>query len=206
MRWSRPRGGDVAGGDVAGRDVAGRDVAGPPSSVAYRLGVGVRTMPAPVIPEHAVEVLAGPLKFVVESRFLADDMAQLNFIDDPSHANEYVLDDGGASVHVFGTQDGLEHLRFDCFDKHPHYHYVQNAAQINLIVRIDEIALGDPMEWTMQRLRQRLPEMLDYAGASDLAIEVRAAPESVSGGVETVGEMLAEAQERSRARRVSTAK
>jgi hypothetical protein len=178
----------------------------PPSTVAYRLGVAVSTMPAPVIPEHAVEVPAGPIRFVIESRFLADDMAQLNFISDQRQANEFVLDDGGASVHVFSVRDGLEHLRFDCFDKHPHYHYVKNAQQVNLIVRIDEIALGDPMAWTMQRLRERLPEMLDYAGASELAEEVRVAGESVSQGVERVGQMLGDAQERSRSRRVGISK
>jgi hypothetical protein len=32
------------------------------------------------------------------------------------------LDDFGASLHVVGTADGHEHLRFDCFEHSPHYH------------------------------------------------------------------------------------
>ena len=32
----------------------------------------------------------------------------------------------GVSLHVYGVRDGeaLEHLRFDCFDEDPHYHYI----------------------------------------------------------------------------------
>jgi hypothetical protein len=104
---------------------------------------------------------------------------------------------------VFGTRDGVEHLRFDCFETHPHYHYIRNAEQVNQIVRFDQMAMGDPLEWTLQRLRHRLPEMLDYTGAGELAAEVRADAESVSSGVTAVAGVLSEAQERSRSRRLA---
>ncbi len=172
--------------------------------VAYRLGVPIETMPAPIIPEHSVDVPAGPLRFVVESRFLADDMVQLNFIAEDRKADGLVLDDGGASVHVFGARDGEEHLRFDCFEKHPHYHYIRNAEQVNQIVRFDQIAMGDPIEWTEHRLRERLPEMLEYTGAGDLAAEVRDDPAAVGSGVTVVAQLLSEAQERSRSRRAAS--
>jgi hypothetical protein len=112
-----------------------------------------------------------------------------------------ILDDGGGSVHVFGAADGLEHLRFDCFETHPHYHYIRNRERQNLIVRIDEIALGDPIIWTSERLRQRLPEMLGFAGAASLAGAVRADMGSVSPAVESVAQLLEEARRRERSRR-----
>ena len=64
-------------------------------------------------------------------------------------------------MHVCDASDGVEHLRFDCFENEPHYHYINTVEQGNLICRIDEIAEGDPVEWTVGRLRERLPEMLD---------------------------------------------
>jgi hypothetical protein len=173
------------------------------ASDAYRLGVPLHTMPAPIIAEHAVDVPAGPLRFVVESRFLADDMAMLQFINDPSKADTDTLDDGGASVHVFGARDGMEHLRFDCFDKHPHYHYIRNSEQVNQIVRFDQIAMGDPIEWTQHRLRERLPEMLEYTGVGELAAEVRKDPVSVDSAVAVVAQLLSEAQDKARSRRLT---
>ncbi len=167
------------------------------------LGLLVESPPAPVIPEHAVDIAAGPLRFVLESRSLADDLVQLQINTDHREADDSVSDDGGASVHVFGAQDGLEHLRFDCFDKHPHYHYIHNdhQEQGNVIVRFDQIAMGDPTEWTMSCLRRRLPEMLDYAGAAGLAMAVRADPGAVASGAEIVGQMLSDVQKRARSRR-----
>lgn len=169
---------------------------------AYRLGVALDAMPAPLIPENSREIPAGPLTFVLESRFLADDLVTLNLDEGP---DAYVVDDGGASVHVFGTSDGLEHLRFDCFDNYPHYHYVDNAKKINLIVRVDEFALGDPMDWTISRLRQRLPEMLDFIGATELADSVRAEMPSVQAAVDVVSAELAGINDRARDRRQAAA-
>jgi hypothetical protein len=102
---------------------------------------------------------------------------------------------------VFGALDGLEHLRFDCFDEHPHYHYIKNHENVNLIIRIDENALGDPIQWTIKRLRQRLPEMLEYAGADAVANQVKAEMQPVHAGIDTISDMMAEMQTRARARR-----
>ena len=169
---------------------------------AYHLGVEHESMPAPLIAEHCTEVPAGAVRFVVESRFLADDMAQLKFgvaTDDPGQAS--ILNDGGGSVHVFGSTDGEEHLRFDCFETHPHYHYINNREHRNVIVRIDEFALGDPVKWTIERLRQRLPEMLEHGGADSLAEEVRSQMNSVTGAVELVEQLLERARRAELARR-----
>ena len=48
------------------------------------------------------------------------------------------FDDYGPTLHVCGTADGLEHLRFDCFEHEPHYHYIRNHEQSNVICRIDD--------------------------------------------------------------------
>ena len=67
---------------------------------------------------------------------------------------EIGFDDFGATLHVCGTADGLEHLRFDCFENEPHYHYIDQAAGANVVVRIDELAVGDP-DRVLARVRRR---------------------------------------------------
>ena len=79
------------------------------------------------------------------------DMATLDIIEagDLSFAVEYrhVGSEEGPSVHIFGKVDGTQEeiLRFDCFNKAPHYHYgfsyLDQAA-----IPIDSAAVGDPLE------------------------------------------------------------
>ena len=58
-------------------------------------------------------------------------------------------DDEGASIHVFGKVDGkrTELLRFDCFDKDPHYHYGPEGKNERL--NLDCTAEGDPIPWVL---------------------------------------------------------
>ena len=35
------------------------------------------------------------------------------------------------AIHVLGTDDGHEYLRFDVFDREPHYHYLHPAQQVH---------------------------------------------------------------------------
>ena len=63
-----------------------------------------------------------------------------------------------------GTADGLEHLRFDCFENEPHYHYIEQAAGANAVVRIDELAVGDPIEFSLACVEHHLPDMLRNCG------------------------------------------
>ena len=53
-------------------------------------------------------------------------------------------------------------LRFNCFDVERSYIYAPEGK--NRICRIDPIADGNPIGWTMRQLRDRLPQMLDAAG------------------------------------------
>ena len=84
------------------------------------------------------------------------------------------------SLHVYAVPPGdggepVEHLRFDCFDEDPHYHYVSVRDGSNVVAHLDPVAIGDPLAWALDRLRHRLPQMLAHAGASDLAERVDAA-------------------------------
>jgi hypothetical protein len=77
--------------------------------------------------------------------------------------------DGGLSIHVFGSEDGREYLRFDCFETTPHYHYVLPDEDHQVVNEIDVAALGDPFAWSIATLRTRLDAMLRDGGAADLA-------------------------------------
>ena len=91
---------------------------------------------------------------------------------DLSFAVEYrhVGAEEGPSVHVFGEVDGTEEeiLRFDCFDKTPHYHYGFSYIDQPQVL-MDRAAIGDPLEWVCSRIGTRLPAMLEKAGAGHLA-------------------------------------
>ena len=83
-----------------------------------------------------------------------------------------VIDEDGLSLHVFGTDDGHEYLRFDCFDDAPHYHYIDPPTSRNVVHDYDAVANGPIVEWAFEALRTRLREMLTHAGASALASAV----------------------------------
>jgi hypothetical protein len=160
---------------------------------AYELGRSYEVMPIAMVPEACTDVNAGPLVFVVEGRTLTDDailtdaaaQGRLDAIEQPDGVH-----DGGMSVHVLGAADRLEYLRFDCFENEPHYHYIRNDEQLNIVVRFDTFAEGDPQAWMLGRLADRLPEMLEHAGATELAEAVRAAPDEVAAGVAGVERLL----------------
>lgn len=166
----------------------------------YHLGTEYPVMPMAPIAEHCLSVPAGAVTLVVEARDLAVDLDHSNA--DPDGPS---FDDYGASLHVLSASDGLERLRFDCFDKEPHYHYIRPDESTNVIVRLDDVAEGDPIEWTVGRLRDRLPDMLEHARAGTVADEVRADMSSLLGAIDTVKGMLEEAQRRTSARRAASA-
>jgi hypothetical protein len=160
----------------------------------YQRGNYYDILPIPAIAEHCIGVDAGPLRLVVESRELTNEILNTQLPPGSVHIEEGVsFDDFGASLHVCDAA-GLEYLRFDCFENEPHYHYINNAAGGNLICRIDEVAEGDPIEWTLGRLRDRLPEMLDSCGNGDLAEAARADRPAILAAVDQVGALLEQAR------------
>ena len=61
-------------------------------------------------------------------------------------------------------------LRFNCFDVERSYVYAPEGK--SRICRIDPIADGNPIGWTMRQLRDRLPQMLEAAGYGEIAARV----------------------------------
>lgn len=80
--------------------------------------------------------------------------------------------DEGICIHVYGNDiqgDDKELLRFDCFRIAPHYHYRNAPIQQNIRLELDHTAEGDPLAWTLDKIRHRLPVMLLKCQADDVA-------------------------------------
>ena len=158
----------------------------------YRRGNRYEQLPIPMVTEHCIPVDAGAVQLVVESRQLT------NAILDDTYQGAVKpgisFDDFGATLHVCGTADGLEYLRFDCFENEPHYHYIEPAAGANTVVRIDELAVGDPVDFTLACVEHHLPEMLRNCGVAALADEVVGQLDRVKAAVNDVRELMAQAR------------
>lgn len=115
-------------------------------------------LPLPVMPQHAQWFEAGPVTFALEMR---------------------VLDDGNGkpgersiSIHVFSPDRDRECVRFDCFDRFPHYHYILNDTAQNVVWGYDPDANGPMVDWSFASIRNRLPAFLRRAGEEALASNV----------------------------------
>jgi hypothetical protein len=73
---------------------------------------------------------------------------------------------------VFGADHRQEWARFDCFEKDPHYHYILQADQHNLLWGYDPDINGPMLQWALAVIRDRLPNILRKAGATELAAQV----------------------------------
>ena len=134
-----------------------------------------KLMPIAPIEQHTSFFEAGAVTIGVEYRLLTDDIVNQHMDRQGEHMDLGPLDDRGVSLHVYGQGNGgerIEHLRFDCFDEDPHYHYVDWDEGNNDIVQIDQVADGDSLAWALDRIRTRLPQMLERAGAGATAGKV----------------------------------
>ena len=80
--------------------------------------------------------------------------------------------DEGICIHVYGNDmpgPDKELLRFDCFRAKPHYHYRNSTIKQNVRLELDYTAEGDPLSWTLDKIRNRLPIMLMRCQAADIA-------------------------------------
>ena len=134
-------------------------------------------MPIPPVESQTAWFEAGPIRIGVEYRLLTDAVAAANQLagaagDERGQTAE--LDDRGVALHVCGEQDGAwrEFLRFDCFVEDPHYHYVSWRGKANEMIHLDPVADGDPLVWALERIRTRLPQMLERAGAAEVAARI----------------------------------
>ncbi|HEY7555898.1 MAG TPA: hypothetical protein VIH18_13940 [Candidatus Binatia bacterium] len=83
-------------------------------------------------------------------------------------------------VTVAGAKDGARILRFDCFSKTPHYHVGPSAK--NPVHDMNAEGITDPVRWTLDQLKTRLPSMVAEAGYTDIAklIDQQAIAHSIS--------------------------
>jgi len=72
--------------------------------------------------------------------------------------------DRGPAIRVFGNVDGKETqlLRFDLFEKDPHYHY--DPTGFDGHHRLDRAVVPDVLAWTLVQLRDNLKAMIRTAG------------------------------------------
>ena len=128
-------------------------------------------MPIPPIDQHTQVFEAGRVSIGVEYRLLSNDIVEKSANNQGKRLDDDAnFDDRGVSVHVYVKSDDgerAERLRFDCFAEGPHYHYVDWNAESNEIVLMDPVADGDPLAWTLDRIRTRLPQMLARAGVGN---------------------------------------
>ena len=157
----------------------------------YRRGTRYSQMPIPMVEEHCIPVAAGAVQLVVESRTLTNAIIDDTY--DGTVEAPVQFDDRGATLHVCGTADGLEYLRFDCFEGEPHYHYLHQPERGNTVVRIDEVAVGDPLEFTLACVERHLPAMLRYSGADELADAVATDPGAVPAALTEVRALMEQA-------------
>ncbi|MBM3224248.1 MAG: hypothetical protein FJZ47_10645 [Candidatus Tectomicrobia bacterium] len=83
--------------------------------------------------------------------------------------------DEGLCIHVYGnamTGQDKALLRFDCFAVHPHYHYRNATVRTNERLELADTAEGDPLAWTLDKIKHRLPVMLMRGEAEHIAREM----------------------------------
>jgi hypothetical protein len=126
----------------------------------------------PIMDRNAEFFPAGPVTFGVEGRALGTPGVNIG--------------ERGASLHVFNADRSEEWLRFDCFGKGPHYHYILHPKRQNIVWGYDSNANGPMLPWVMRTIRNELPRMLRAAGAVNLAeqVETRGLDELVLQKVE----------------------
>ena len=136
--------------------------------------------PQPPVEANTRYLPAGAVTFGVEYRDVDPESLAATYADNAAHLAELAarspaggFTDEGVSIHVCGTDDGHEYVRFDVFDDEPHYHYVHKtppgADVINNVIPFDVVADGDMLPWAIDRLRTRLRPMLTAAGGADVA-------------------------------------
>jgi hypothetical protein len=158
----------------------------------YRRGNRYGQLPIPMVTEHCIPVDAGAVQLVVESRKLTNEIIESTYQGGVKSAIPF--DDFGATLHVCGTADGLEYLRFDCFENEPHYHYIEPAAGANTVVRIDELAVGDPIDFSLACVEHHLPDMLRHCGVEGLADTVAGQPDQVRAAIAEVRDLMTKAR------------
>ena len=70
-------------------------------------------------------------------------------------------------ITVANDNDGTPILRFDCFRRTPHYHV--GPPPKSPVHDMNAEGITDPVRWTLEQLKTRLPSMVAEAGYADIA-------------------------------------
>ena len=127
----------------------------PPRATPAVRGTHHKFMLLPPIPHHVRWFELGPVTLALELRVLNDKDGKPR--------------EKSISLHIFGNDRTTEYVRFDCFDRFPHYHYILNASQTNVVWGYDPDANGPMIDWSFAAIRNRLPSFLRRAGEAELA-------------------------------------
>ena len=135
--------------------------------------------PIPPDAEHTRYVDAGAISIGVEYRLLDDAELAANYqgkeMDEIQEATGGdAVEDNGVSLHVVGSEDGHEYLRFDLFEHEPHYHYIDRGGETQRIIDYDRVALGPMLPWALEQIRHHLAPMLEHAGGAALIPKLNA--------------------------------
>lgn len=130
----------------------------PPRATPAVRGTHHKFMLLPPMPQHVRWFELGPLTLGLELRVLSDAQGK------PKETS--------ISLHLFGNDRTTEYVRFDCFERFPHYHYIFNASQTNVVWGYDPDANGPMLDWSFAAIRHRLPSFLRRAGEAGLAARV----------------------------------
>lgn len=146
------------------------------------IGVAYNIPPQPPVEANTEWFPAGAVTIGVEYRALDPDSLVETYKDNPEQLREMLekspdggFTDQGVSLHVKGTAEDHEYLRFDVFDGEPHYHYVHNDPNeiINHVVGFDTAAHGDDMmDFAIDCIRNRMPAMLPKASGAHLVSQL----------------------------------
>lgn len=75
--------------------------------------------------------------------------------------------DEGLTLDVTTESEGKRIIRFDCFYKDPHYHIGTKGDRTNCKMKAEGI--DDPVSWSLEQLKTRLPALVKQAGYEDIA-------------------------------------
>ncbi|CAJ1500457.1 DUF7700 domain-containing protein [[Mycobacterium] burgundiense] len=134
----------------------------------FPLGTTYDVDPLPLVEDDTTFFPAGVVTIGVEFRRVDAETLKAGFGEELVSKENPTIEDSGVSLHVVGTQDNREYLRFDCFVEDAHYHYI-NWGVGQTVVPFDRAAGGDMLTWALDAIAHRLDAMLSFAGADDLA-------------------------------------
>ncbi len=109
-----------------------------------------------------------------------DTVVDVGLVDIAMSYRKELMPDQGLCIQVYSEIDGkdTEILRFDCFDQDPHYHY--GPENHNIRLHLDKTTAGNPVGWTMDNIRNKLPTMVRRSGYDALADGLEANPVSTA--------------------------